>query len=201
MAPAALVAARGRGAAATLRRVAATQLEAAGATTPLLEAAIEAVSADVAPLFDANRALAVPQAPAERIWQLCTTLREHRGDAHVAALRQAGLDGCDAHLLLAADQGTPEEVFRGNRGWSADEWEARRTALVGRGLLRHDGSISAEGRALRHSVEATTDTAAAQPFEDVGSVETVIDALDPAARAVAAWGVIPYPNPMGLPPH
>jgi hypothetical protein len=128
-------------------------------------------------------------------------LREHRGDAHVAALREAGLDGCDAHLLLAADQGTPEEVFRDNRGWSADEWEARRIALVGRGLLRHDGSITAEGRALRHSVEATTDTAAARPFEDVGSVETVIDSLDPAARAVAASGVIPYPNPMGLPPH
>jgi hypothetical protein len=55
------------------------------------------------PLFSANRSLALPDDPVERLWQLCTSLREHRGDGHVAALTAKGLDGLEAHVLIALE--------------------------------------------------------------------------------------------------
>ena len=134
------------------------------------------------------------------LWQLCTTLREHRGDAHVAALRAAGLDGIEAHLLLAADEGVPEPLLRDNRGWSEMGWERARAALVHRGLLAPSGVITDDGRAVRSSVEAATDARAAEAFDGVVDAAAVLAALEPVARAVAASELIPYPNPMGLPP-
>jgi len=37
-----------------------------------------------------------------RLWLACTVVREHRGDGHVAALVEAGLDGCEVHVMAAA---------------------------------------------------------------------------------------------------
>lgn len=61
--------------------------------------------------FAANRDVAPLQHPVAQLWQHCTTLREHRGDGHVAALASAGIDGCQAHQLLIASQNLPVEVF------------------------------------------------------------------------------------------
>src|SRR3712207_8632978 len=36
------------------------------------------------------------------VWQSLTTLREHRGDGHNAALLQRGISGVGAHVLAAA---------------------------------------------------------------------------------------------------
>ena len=58
-------------------------------------------------------------------WQACTTLREHRGDGHVAALVVHGVGGLDAHLLAAGTKAVPVEVLRDNRGWSEEEWDER----------------------------------------------------------------------------
>ncbi len=63
-------------------------------------------------------------------WQGCTTLREHRGDGHVAALLSHGIGGIDAHLLAAATKGVPAEVLRDNRGWSEDDWDEATARLV-----------------------------------------------------------------------
>jgi hypothetical protein len=43
-----------------------------------------------------------------RLWQACTTLREHRGDGHVAACVAAGLSGLDAHVVQVAALISPE---------------------------------------------------------------------------------------------
>ena len=140
--------------------------------------------------------------PVVRLWQHCTTLREHRGDGHVAALAAAGIEGCEAHLLLAADQGIDPQVFLEHRGWSDAQHEAARDRLVGRGLL-NDGELTDAGRALRADVETTTDRIAAEPFlRSIGerSLLDAIDALTPLAIEIATSGVLPFPNPMGLPP-
>ena len=67
-----------------------------------------------------RRTASVPLAddPVRALWQLCTCLREHRGDGHVAALTAAGFDGCEAHVLIALDQGNSPEDLQKTRGWT-----------------------------------------------------------------------------------
>jgi hypothetical protein len=135
------------------------------------------------------------------VWQLCTTLREHRGDGHVAALLTHGLSGLEAHLLASATLGVAPDVLRDSRGWTAQEWEEGGHGLARRSLLAADGGATAAGRALRRSVEAMTDDLAETAFADLSdeAVDALYRALLAGARRVQSSGVLPFPNPMGLP--
>ena len=192
-APAVVIGARSRAAAAALRRLVPPIDAAAPALVPRLEALVAAASGAGRALFSANRALKLPEDPVAALWQCCTTLREHRGDAHVAVLTAAGLDGCEAHVLFAASEGVPEETLRENRGWSPADWAAARARLATRGLLEGRGP-SVAGTALRRLIEDTTDARAARA--DAGDLA---GSLAPLAAAVVDAGAIPFPNPMGLP--
>ncbi|WP_426573678.1 SCO6745 family protein [Aquihabitans sp. McL0605] len=200
--PAGLIARRSEAAAATLRRVAPMVDEAARAAAPWLDLAIAEGLGPGRPLFAANRNVPLPGDPVEDLWQRCTTLREHRGDGHVAALATEGIDGIEAHVLIAADQGADPGDLQRTRGWTADDWTGAVRRLQHRGLITADGGLTDHGRDLRQAVEDTTDRLAAAPFAHLSEVERtrLIDVLTPAARAVATSGVIRYPNPMGLPP-
>jgi hypothetical protein len=134
-------------------------------------------------------------------WQACTALREHRGDGHVAALVTAGVRGLDSHLLAAGTTGVAPEVLRDNRGWSADDWERGTATLAARGLLHDDGRATDAGRTLHASVEARTDLLAESPYAVLSdtAVAELHGALAACAGEVALSGVLPYPNPMGLP--
>ena len=68
-------------------------------------------------------------------WQAATALREHRGDGHVAVLTEAGLDGCEAHVLYVAATSVDPEVLHANRGWSHTEWSDAIDRLHDRGLV------------------------------------------------------------------
>ena len=196
-----LVGARSRAAAATLRRVAPDLEPAARAAAPFLDAAIAAGSAIARPLFAANRDLALPADPVEALWQRCTTLREHRGDGHVAALAAAGVDGIEAHVLIALDHGSDPEDLQRTRGWSAGDWDEAVERLSHRGLVAA-GALTPLGRELRSSVEHTTDHLAAGPWYHLDEVERtrLVELLTPSATAVSRAGVLRYPNPIGLPP-
>ena len=198
--PQQLWAARRAGAAAALRRVAPEAPAVAGRALPLLERVVAAASAAGRPLFAATRAAGRPDDPVDALWWTCTCLREHRGDGHVAALGASGLDGVEALVLFAASEGIPAPVFLGARGWTEAEWAAATARLGSRGLLDESG-ISHEGTRLRRSVEAATDLQAARPFEVLDDPERRVlsDVLRPLGAAIHASGVIPYPNPMGLP--
>lgn len=137
----------------------------------------------------------------ERLWQNCTTLREHRGDIHVAALAAAGIDGPEAHHLIAAERGWAPEVFFDNRGWSAEQQLVARTRVVERGLL-DDSGLTGAGAELRSHVEATTDSQAAEPYEralERADWHDLVAQLSRVAADVARSDTIPFPNPMGLP--
>jgi hypothetical protein len=69
---------------------------------------------------------------------------------------------------------------------------------VERGLLTPDGGVTAAGRELRVGIEANTDAATRRLLGTAAA--WLVRVLDPIARAVAAGGTVPYPNPMGLPP-
>ena len=135
------------------------------------------------------------------VWQACTTLREHRGDGHLAALVAHGLGGCEAHVLAAAADGIPTEVLRDNRGWSRAQWEDAAAGLSRRGLLRPDGAASDDGVAWRESIEVTTDVLAEEAYSSLtdDDVSALYDALVPCARELQESGLYPFPNPMGLP--
>ncbi len=199
--PADLVVARAHAASAALRRVSTQITSAADGLNEQLESVIASASSIGRPIFAANVDVARFDDPVARLWQNCTTLREHRGDGHVAALTTAGINGPEAHLLIAADQGWPPEVLFDSRGWTTDEQETARHRLVERGLL-DDSGITSDGVALRAEVEAITDARAAEPYEQAlgaGSWETLVDQLTPVAAEVLRSGTIPFPNPMGLP--
>jgi hypothetical protein len=199
--PSDLTAIRAAASATALRRLVPDVENLALAVSPLLDAAVAAGQPIGRPLFAANRSIDGLVDPVERLWQLCTTLREHRGDGHVAALAAAGIGGCEAHLLLSADQGVAPEVFFENRGWSPEQQRVAIRSLEERGLV-HGGAITHEGRSLRMDIEATTDSLASAPFDglldDSGRAE-LLRALTPAATAIVRSGTLPFPNPMGLP--
>ena len=200
--PDALLAARSAAAAATLRRVAPTVDGVARAVAPWLQIAVDQGIESGRPLFAANRHLTLPGDPVEALWQLCTTLREHRGDGHVAALTAAGVDGLEAHVLIAAEQGTDPIDLQRTRGWTEADWSLAVERLRHRGLLDLTGQLTPAGQELRRSVEDATDRLAAAPWHHLTEVDRtrLVDLLTPSAAAVSASGTLRYPNPIGLPP-
>ena len=156
------------------------------------------------PLFAANAAVEPPADPLGRLWQLATTLREHRGDGHVAALLTEGITGLQAHLLQSASGRFPQAVIQQARtGWTDEEWAAAADALRGRGLLTGGPglALTPAGRAVLDSVEERTDepawTGGLAALGEHGA-EGVLSLLRPSARAVAASGMLPAINPTGL---
>jgi hypothetical protein len=159
----------------------------------LAEAATTGCGLAGRPLFAAHAAHVArnpPSSPALRLWWACTLLREHRGDGHVAALTAAGVDGSEANQLAVLDGAVPPERQQEVRGWSDADW----AAAGARARARPPG--------FRAAIEATTDALAAGPVQVLGpdGVEELCGLLDPLARAVAGAGLVPYPNPVGVPP-
>lgn len=151
------------------------------------------------PLFAANRALPEPAQPLARLWHHATLLREHRGDGHLAVLTAHGLAGRGSHVLHALHTGTPQSTYAQARNLDEAEWDRLLTGLRSRGLV--DGhTLSPAGRALRQSIEDTTDELAAQALTGLTDDELAELAalLLPLTRAVVEAGDIPVQSPMGL---
>jgi hypothetical protein len=151
-------------------------------------------------LAAANAALPRREDPYERLWQATTTLREHRGDGHVAALVAADVTPVESHLLKIAAGESPEESLRLGRAWDDDRWLAGARRLRERGWTDAAGGLTDAGRTARDEIERRTDLAASGPWEAIGEAATVRAAalLRPFAEAVAGSGVVPFHNPAGL---
>jgi hypothetical protein len=177
------------------------------AALPLLRRAVAAADDAGRMMAAANRGLwpsiatALGTGGMAEAWQACTTLREHRGDGHVTSLVTHGIAGIEAHLLAAGTKGVPAEILRDNRGWSEGDWAAAVAGLAARGLLHPDGRATDTGRTLHAAVEEQTDRLAASPYAALGdaALDDLHGALLACARDVVASGVLPFPNPMGLP--
>jgi hypothetical protein len=210
--PADALAVREAGAVAALRRLlAAAEVPPTTSTTAadrLAEAATGLAGAGHV-LGAANCALPVPDDPLARLWHGATVLREHRGDAHAAALVAADLDGTEALALRVgvnlAESGAPSrasfgwtrEQLQPNRGWTDADWDAAAGRLTERGLLRAGGAATSAGTALYQQVENATDAAAARPWSPLTSAGAAELArlLRPVARACAA--ALPFPSGVG----
>jgi glutathione S-transferase len=134
------------------------------------------------------------------VWQALTTLREHRGDGHDAALLQREISGVGAHVLAATAGRTEKEWLMRARGWDAEAWDAAVDDLAGRGWLSGE-ELTAEGAAIVAVVEADTDRLALGPWRELGDArcDRVAELLGPVRRAVLAAGLWPERNPIGVP--
>lgn len=165
----------------------------------VMQSAVMAIAPHGRGLFSANRAL-LPEGVALRdLWQWCTTVREHRGDSHVAALAVLGINGLEATVLLAIEQGIDLEMFEDSRGWHHDHMSGTVERLINIGLLESRDRLSDAGRGLRSEVEDMTDR---QAFAVVSRLahdyEAVLAVLESAAGRIREEQEIPFPNPMGL---
>jgi helix-turn-helix protein len=144
----------------------------------------------------ANLALPEPDDPHARLWQACTSLREHRGDGHVAALVAVGVTGADI-VVLRCGIDSDRAVHQPARGWSDEEWLAATSRLVRRELLDADGEATEAGRAVVVDAEEITNQAAASPWEVLapGEVLEVARGLSPLARACRK--LVPEVTPIG----
>jgi hypothetical protein len=146
----------------------------------------------------ANAALPWPDEPIAVLWQAATTMRELRGDGHVAGQLAAGLSGLDTMVLRCGHDMT-REALQPARGWTDEEWDAGVAAIVVRGLLGDDGRITAAGLESMAAVEATTDRLAQEPWDALGIDRTArfVEVVTPLT--LAARAELPDVTPLGLP--
>ncbi|WP_174185854.1 SCO6745 family protein [Nocardia barduliensis] len=158
------------------------------------------------PLFAANAALPLSADPVAALWQLTTSLREHRGDGHVAALVTHGLSGRQALVAQVAAGKAPESVMRPARGVSEAEWAAAFDELRARGVVRGEPGtpmLTSSGADLLAAVEAETDEAAWTGALAVLSADAITEltaSLAPLVRGVQET-VVPPLNPVGMGPR
>lgn len=120
-------------------------------------------------LFAGHMDLPWPEHNVMQLWHACTLWREHRGDSHNIALAAAGIDGLEAHVLLAARGVGTAAVIEKIRGWTQAEWQAAHQRLGDRGLVTTDGEFTDEGRQLRTDIEAQTDALSSEPRKRLGA--------------------------------
>ena len=112
----------------------------------------------------------------------------------------ADLGPLEANALLATTGLTNRALVLRSRGWSGADWDAAVGRLHDQGLVTPDGSATRAGDALRAAVEADTDRLAAAPLAAVGrSIDRIEAALAPLGRHLVDSGLLPTPNPIGLP--
>lgn len=152
-------------------------------------------------LAAANAALPLADSPRQRLWQAVTTLREHRGDGHNAALVAAGIGPVHAHILKLASGESEHGALQRGRNWDEQDWSAATRDLLGLGWLTDEGRLSDAGAAARRDVEQRTDAAAAAPWRTLGDAGTLrlTELLVPLAEAVLTAGYYRVPNPIGAP--
>ncbi|HEX5401171.1 MAG TPA: hypothetical protein VFX16_02575, partial [Pseudonocardiaceae bacterium] len=152
------------------------------------------------PLAAANSLVRKPDSPHLALWQAATTLRESRGDGHVAALIAADLDPCETLVLFAADKGMDRAYLQTARRWSDEDWDAATARLGDRGLLSDTGKLTTAGTKLRAWVEDRTDQAASAPWRALGQAACarLAELMTPLARRIVAGNDVMRTNPMGL---
>ncbi|WP_406457313.1 hypothetical protein OG782_32975 [Streptomyces sp. NBC_00876] len=170
--PETVLAARLRAADATLRRLLGEEIIASGEMAEAARLALRATEAcarHARPLYAAHADLAVPEQPHLAYWHAATLLREHRGDAHLAVLLEAGLDPVEALVShTATGKGMAPRWILATRGWRRTDWDDASARLRERGLLTAEGGLTEAGIALRAGIEESTDRMDLAPYEHLG---------------------------------
>jgi hypothetical protein len=149
----------------------------------LAHAAALACPLEGRPLFAAHASLVWPTATHVVLWHAVSLLREYRGDGHIAALIDEGVDACESLVThgAATDNPVTLRTLQVSRAWPDDEWEAACRRLTERGWLDGD-ALTEAGAAVRQRIEDHTDERAMAPWLAIGT-----DAADRLRRLVRPW--------------
>ncbi|CAM5674019.1 hypothetical protein GCM10010329_42220 [Streptomyces spiroverticillatus] len=195
--PEAVLGARVRAADAALRRLLGEDVIGSAEMTEaaaLARKATEACTRHARPLYAAHADLPFPDESHLALWHAATLLREHRGDGHLTALLNAGLDPVEALVShTATGRGmNPRWVLR-TRGWTRADWEAAADRLRTRGLLDAEGELTEAGTQLRADIEDVTDRLDLAPYEHLGAegVERLTELGRGFLMTAAAAGAFP----------
>lgn len=154
--------------------------EAVAATADLLVATTAEVDGMGRPLFAGLRASGRPEDPVQRLWWACDLLREHRGDSHIAAVKDAGLSAVEMNVLTEVWVGMPMLSYTATRGWSGEAMNSAVRTLGERGWLTGD-ALTDMGRAARDQIEAHTDA------QEEAVVKVLGDRLDGVCESMNRW--------------
>jgi hypothetical protein len=132
-------------------------------------------------LFSARRAQAPPADPFERLWWASETLRDYRGDSHIAAATVAGVGAVEMNILTELALGGPLGRYTATRGWSPAGIEEAAQALRGRGWLS-GRDLTTAGQDARSSAESDTDQLDAPVIAAIG------DDLPRVLAELETWG-------------
>lgn len=149
----------------------------------------------------ANHALPRPPEPHLALWQATTTLREQRGDGHIATLVAFDVSPLEATLIKIAADETDGPSLRQGRGWPEADWQKAEARLVNRGWLDESGALTTDGAGAHEEIEARTDEAASSPWDAIGPEATAraTDLLQPLVAPILVADLIPARNPIGVP--
>jgi hypothetical protein len=184
-----ILAARADGASASIGAVA-TDDECTALAEPLL-AALGDVDGLGRPLFSALRSLPSPSSASGRLWRAAELVREHRGDAHLAALVSAGLDAAEANVLTERWLGFGLGEYSSTRGFDPAAIDAAVTRLTARGWMTgHD--LTDAGRRARVAVEEATDAGQALLVATLGSgLDDIVAAAEQISERLIDAGWFP----------
>jgi hypothetical protein len=163
--------------------------------------AVRALSHEGRVLFAAHVSLPLPAAPHLALFWATAAMRDYRGDGHNIALAAAGVDGCEAHVLMTSMGLVPPDQ-RTYRGWDVEDWEGAHGRLLERGWIDPAGRLTQSGQRERAEIEELTDRLSQPMLDALGADGTrrLIRRLTPLAAGVVRGGGVPYPNGMGSPP-
>lgn len=143
-------------------------------------------------LYAAHAALPWPDEPLLALWHAATLVREHRGDAHMAALLLSGLDPVESLITDGIASGRTA-FFRQTRGWSEEEWAAGEQRLRERGILAADGTVTDVGQRRREHIEQRTAHATEPAWRRFGvdRAARLLELTRPLARTIADGDLLP----------
>ncbi len=145
-------------------------------------------------LYAGHAALPWPEDPLLALWHAATLVREHRGDAHMAALLLSGVDPVESLITggIASDRTT---FFQQTRGWSEEEWAAGEGRLREGGLLAADGTMTEVGQRRRDHIEQRTAHATEPAWVRFGEERAarLLELTRPLARTIADSDLLPEP--------
>ena len=106
--------------------------------------------------------------PVLDLWLATCTIRESRGDGHIALLVAEGVGPLASHLVTQGDRPEGRQSLEAMRGWTGEEIDAEAARLRDAGLLDAEGGRTDRARTLRRDIEARTDALSAGPWEQAG---------------------------------
>ncbi|HZN13249.1 MAG TPA: hypothetical protein VFB78_03195, partial [Acidimicrobiales bacterium] len=183
-----ILAARETGATESLRNLLGDEPAGRERATELLKRAGEAATFEGRALSAGLRSLGFPGNPVGDFWRAADLLREHRGDSHTCAWVAAGVAPVEITLMTELWWKMPLNTYVRTRGWNEEAIAGGIASLEAKGYVK-DGAFTAEGEAVRASIESATDEGERSVVEALGDdADELFAILEPMAKAIVAAG-------------